>query len=126
MERADFSPDGRQVVTVSWGRTFRTTQVWDLSPDARPRADLVRLAQLLAGGYRINDTGVVVPLPPAELKALWKDLRARYPADFTVAPAAARTWRQQQIRDCMNEGNLAAAEFHQWWLVAELATGLAK
>ena len=65
----------------------------------------------------LRDQGLTAP---QELQRLWADQRAKYPADFTVSPAAARAWREREIGDCLKEGNLAAAEFHYWWLVAEV------
>jgi WD40 repeat protein/serine/threonine protein kinase len=116
-QSAGFSPDGWRVVT---GGSDKTARIWDVSPDPRPVGDLPRLAQLLSN-HRIDDTGAAVPLSGEELKRLWDDLRPRYPADFAVSPAAARAWREREIGDCLREGNLAAAEFHYWWLVAEMA-----
>jgi hypothetical protein len=104
------------MITAGWNKV---RLVWDISPDARPVGDLVRLAQLVSG-HRIDGTGASVPLSGAELKPLWDDLRPKYPADFTATPAAARAWREHAIGDCLREGNLAAAEYHYWWLVAEM------
>jgi hypothetical protein len=42
-------------------------------------------------------------------------------AYFTVSPAATRAWWEREIGECLREGNLKAAEFHYWWLVAEMA-----
>jgi serine/threonine protein kinase len=113
---AAFSPGGRRVLTASADGTAR---VWDVSDDPRPIGDLVRMVQLLSG-HRIDTAGIVVPLSTAELQGLWDDLHQRYPTDLTVSPAAARAWREWEIRDCLREGNLQAAEFHYWWLVAEM------
>ncbi|HEX4610435.1 MAG TPA: hypothetical protein VH092_19755 [Urbifossiella sp.] len=82
-----FSPDGRRVVTETRDGTAR---VWDISPDVRPGADLVALAQLRSG-HRINDTGTAVPLAAADLARLWTDLRSRYPDEFVPSPQAVRT-----------------------------------
>jgi Tol biopolymer transport system component len=113
---AAFSPDGRRVVTASSDKTAR---VWDVAADLRPVRDLLRLVQLLSG-HRIDDTGAAVPLSLRELELRWADLSDKYPADFIVNPAAARAWRKRQIGDCLREGSLKAAEFHYWWLVAEM------
>jgi WD40 repeat protein len=112
---ARFSPDGRRVATGSRNEA----RVWDVSEDPRPVRDLLRLVQLNSG-HRIDDTGAAVLLSGDECQQLWDDLRARYPADFTVSPAAAWAWREREIGDCLREGNLQAAEFHYWWLVADM------
>jgi WD40 repeat protein len=116
---ASFSPDGRLVATASLDGTAR---VWNIKPDERPAGDLVGLAQLLSA-CRIDGTLSPTPLQAAELQRLWDDLHARYPADFTVTPAAARAWREREVGDCLREGNHSAAQFHFWWLVAEAAWG---
>jgi hypothetical protein len=68
------------------------------------------MAQLLSG--RPADEG---------LSSRWNDLRKLSPADFPIDPAAVRAWREREIGDCLHEGDLQAAEFHYWWLVAEIA-----
>ena len=70
--------------------------------------------------HRIDDAGGAAPLSGLEVQGLWDDLRSRYPADFSVGPVAARAWREREIGACLKEGNLDAAEFHYWWLVAEM------
>ena len=119
---AAFSHDGQRVLTASRNGTV---SAWDISPEDRPTPDIVGLTHLLSG-HRIEGTGAAVPLPAEELTGLWAELRTRYPADFAVTPAAVRQWREREIRESMKERNLAAAEFHYWWLVAELAPGKAK
>jgi hypothetical protein len=34
---------------------------------------------------------------------------------------AARTCGEREIGDCLRQGNLKVAQFHYWWLVAEMA-----
>jgi hypothetical protein len=51
-----------------------------------------------------------------------QSLRTKYPQDFTVSRDAAIAWRKRQIADCLREGSLAAAAFHQYWLLHEIVT----
>jgi eukaryotic-like serine/threonine-protein kinase len=119
---AAFSLDGRQAIT---GCGTGAVSKWGLSPDARPGADLIGLAQLFAG-HRCDETGAFTPLTTEESFRLWTDLKARYPQEFTVSPEAVRKWREAEIHDCLKEGNLHAAQFHYWALVAELASNEAR
>jgi len=77
-----FSTDDNQL-TISGKEMAAVT--WDLHPDERPATDLMALAKLLAGS-RIDPTRGLFPLRPAELQPVWRDLRARYPADLAPAP----------------------------------------
>jgi WD40 repeat protein len=113
-----FSEDGRWLATTCEDGTAR---LWDVSDAAGPLTDLVRLVQVLSG-HRTDDTGTAVPLSGEELQRLWDDLRQKDAAEFTISPAAARAWREREIGDCLREGNLDAARFHFWWLVAEMVS----
>jgi WD40 repeat protein/serine/threonine protein kinase len=72
VERAYFSPDDNHVITICGDRVVRS---WDLTPDMRPVEDLVRLAQVLAGG-RIDPDYGLVPLDGAALRSAWQALIA--------------------------------------------------
>jgi WD40 repeat protein len=113
---AAFSPDGMQVVTVS----TTAARVWDVSGETWPAADMVGFAQLLSV-QRIDDTGGVVPLRGDELSRLWIDLRAKYPSSFVVSATTTRRWREEEIRGCLREGDIRAAELHCWALFVETA-----
>jgi WD40 repeat protein len=101
---ASFSPDGRRVVIPSEAKTSpsgllvgnpseaKPAQVWDLSPDTRPTEDLLMLVRLYAG-QRLDRLGGSVSLSPEEQSTLIQELRAKYPADFSVSPRAALAWR---------------------------------
>jgi WD40 repeat protein/serine/threonine protein kinase len=80
--RAGFSPDGRRLITVGWS----AAQNWDLRPDERPAEDLIRLAVLLSG-HQVDNSGGYVPVPKDFLKDVWKQLRAKYPGEFTNSHA---------------------------------------
>jgi hypothetical protein len=116
---AEFGADGRTVLTVQ-GRA----RVWDVSPDGRPAADLLRLAEVWSG--RRLDRAGAAPLAPDESQRAWDELRVRYPSEFEATPEAVRRWREGEIRAVMREGDIRAAELHYWALFAELASGRAK
>ena len=77
-----FSPDGRRLVTASGDHTAR---IWQLAKTPRPISDLALMAAL-SSGQRIDRTGKLAPLEPAELDSIWRTLRAQYPADFSGEP----------------------------------------
>ena len=117
-----FSPDSRHLMTGSADGIFR---MWDLTPQQRPIEDMIGLAKLWSG-HRIDDTGSLFPLSVDEQSRLWAEMQSKYPGDFQVSPQSVKRWREAEVRDCMKEGNLKAAEFHYWALVAELASGKAR
>jgi hypothetical protein len=132
--RATFSADGRQVVTLGRddalfgeesGLGRDNVRVWEVSGDERSVADWVALARLLSG-HEIDAGGGLQPLSAEKLQLLWTDLRAKYPQDFTVTPAEARAWREEQIGQCLKEGNLDGAFFHYHWLISEMVTAAGK
>jgi len=113
---AAFSLDGQRAVTASIDSTAR---IWTLPVDARTTADLLRLAEVNAS-RKIDKTGSLLPLDvEKELIPCYKDIKARYPEEFIPSCDDTRRWRLQQISDSIKERNLAAAFFHQNWLLAE-------
>ena len=70
---AAFTPDGEQLLT---GDMDGTVKIWELPQDRRPPSEAVLEAQLLAG-QRIDQTGGLVPLTPAELVKAWRALRGQ-------------------------------------------------
>jgi WD40 repeat protein len=110
-----FSPDGRRVLTA---RNDRTALAWDVSDIQRSAADRVLLAQLLSG-HSLDEFGGTPSLKPERIHKNWTDLRSKDPADFTVSTVLGRAWRERQIADSLNEGNLDAAQFHFWWLIGD-------
>jgi tetratricopeptide (TPR) repeat protein len=70
---------------------------------------VIRLAGWLSGG-RINQKGYCEPYPSALNE--WRDLRAKYPADFTVSPQQAIAWHQKETEECEAAEDWRAALFH--------------
>jgi tetratricopeptide (TPR) repeat protein/roadblock/LC7 domain-containing protein len=105
---AAFSADGRRVITASADWTAR---VWDLAPDERPKEDLLRLVQTLAG-HRLDETGAFAPLTPGEFRAAWQILKAKYPQDFRVSAEQALAWHRNEAEACEATGECFAARKH--------------
>jgi WD40 repeat protein len=78
LECVDISPDGRLLVTVTFGRQVC---VWRLPAPDKGAADLALFSQLLSAS-RFDDQGTIVRLEPAHLKAIWLELKAKFPREF--------------------------------------------
>jgi WD40 repeat protein/tetratricopeptide (TPR) repeat protein len=111
---AAFSADGRRVVTASQDGTAR---VWDLTPDERPKEDLLRLVEVQSG-HRLDPTGGFVPLTADEFRAAWQMLKARYPQDFRVSAGTALAWHRRQADESEAAGEWFAARRHLDRLIA--------
>jgi WD40 repeat protein len=96
-----FSAGQRRVVALG----FSSVTVFDLSPDDRPAADLVLLAQLLSG--RRLDHGRLTLLTAEECRAGWEELRRRCPEVYQVPVEKVLPWRESEIIREGELGNLA-------------------
>jgi hypothetical protein len=76
---ARFHPKTQAILTASEDGSARIC--WSLAADTRPVEDLERLAQVLAC-RKIDLAGDLVPVPQAELQAMFQELRDRYPQSF--------------------------------------------
>jgi WD40 repeat protein len=79
-QRADLSPDGRRLLLSSYDWRHRAV-LWDLTPDAHPTEELIRLAEVLAGRRR-TATGTLLPLSTEEYRRAWEAARAAHPDVF--------------------------------------------
>jgi WD40 repeat protein/serine/threonine protein kinase len=70
--RAYFGSDDNRAFTVGQDGVVRS---WDLTPDDRPDATLLLLAQVLSGG-RMDPTYGLVPLDGDSLRSAWRQLQA--------------------------------------------------
>jgi WD40 repeat protein len=68
---ADWSPDGREIVTCVNGGKIA---IWDVSPANSSVAELTRQAELMAA-HRLDPIIGTVPLTPAEMKVRWREQR---------------------------------------------------
>jgi hypothetical protein len=89
-----------------------------LSPDARPAADLVRLAQLLSG-QKLDERGRAILLEGHELQSLWDSVRSEYPANFRVRKEPATEWHRYLAELSERESDWFAAIFHLERLIEE-------
>jgi len=114
-----FSPDGRRLATAC---NDGTAWIWNLpDPDPRPLEDLVLLAQLLSA-KRVDVKDGLVEVDPAAQRRALKELRTRYPADFSGSAADALAWHEREAEASLREKNGPAALFHllrcRWgWLL---------
>jgi serine/threonine protein kinase/WD40 repeat protein len=97
---------------------------YDLRPYQRPVEDMVKLAQLHAG-QRLDDQGGLTLLTTAELHALWNELHAKYPDEFTVSPEAVVAWHVERLSALTAGGSDYAdhqkeVRLHRKWLAARM------
>lgn len=80
---AHFAANGRTVNLIALDGSSRE---YDLTPDARPVADLLDLSHLFAG-HRVEGGRGLVPIAAEQLRQAWHRLRDRYPHDFEPSSA---------------------------------------
>src|SRR5262249_1951907 len=75
VRRVWFGADDTQAITLGSDHLVRT---WDLTPDNRPMALLLRETEVLSG-HRLDEKRGLVPLDAAEMWAAWLRLRSEQP-----------------------------------------------
>lgn len=75
-----FAADSRRALTIGEDRRLR---VWSVGADDRPLADLQKMARLLSG-RSLDEAGGEMPLSPEEFNHTWRELAAKYPAEFAA------------------------------------------
>jgi tetratricopeptide (TPR) repeat protein len=103
LEALDFSPDGRRIAAGNTG-----AQIWEVPRESRRTADLLKLAQILACQRVDREVGVVA-VEKEEQKAIWRDLRRRYPQDFFTPPKSALRLAKRQAAAYLEGGQWARA-----------------
>ncbi|HQR06250.1 MAG TPA: WD40 repeat domain-containing serine/threonine-protein kinase [Gemmatales bacterium] len=91
---------------------------WKL-PVHRPVQDIVDYAEV-NGSRHMDENGGLLLLSSRAHYRKYLDLLARWPEAFSPSQKSTRLWREEQIRQSMNEGNLTAAFYHRDWLIAEM------
>jgi hypothetical protein len=91
----------------------------DLAADQRPVEDLVKLGQLYTE-RRLDADGGAAPLGREELQALWKELRGKYPDEFSISPEAEVEWRIRQLQSGSEAKQRAAVAISRRRLAAAL------
>jgi WD40 repeat protein len=108
LSRAHFLHDSRSIVTKDDDDNIRT---WILAWDEKPVADCANMARLMAGKIIFPSAGTnAVSAKP--LQNLWETMRAKYHGDFAVTKSEITGWQENQARECENNGEWFAAEFH--------------
>jgi WD40 repeat protein/predicted Zn-dependent protease len=104
-----FDPAGRLVT----GETAdpQTRRTWDLVPDGRPVAELLALAQLLAG-VKLDATGSEVVCDAEELRTAWRDLPKKHPRDFSAPSERALAWHRRGAEECERQQLWHGARLH--------------
>jgi serine/threonine protein kinase/WD40 repeat protein len=108
-----FTEDGRSLIGRDSGMQI------DVAPMEWPVADLIKLAQLHAG-QRLDAGGGLVTLSKEDYRALWKELRARYPSEFAVSDESVLEWRGQQLKALTTGKDRTGVPFHRRWFAREL------
>jgi WD40 repeat protein len=103
---------------VAFGYLVQRTAA--LAADHRPVEDLVKLGQLYSE-RRLDADGGAAPLGREELQALWKELRVKYPEEFSISSNAEVEWRIRQLQSASETQQRAAVAISRRWLAAALA-----
>lgn len=111
VERTGFLADGRRIFTSG---SISNTFVWELPLENRPLTDIAKLARLLSPN--VQGIGGEPSASPSSLQSLWKELRASYPANFTITDEEIVGWHAFQAKDAELEKKWFAAVFHLEWL----------
>ncbi len=114
LETFTFAGEGR--VLIGWDTGLQI----DLSPMEIPANELIKLAQLYAG-QRLQAGGGLVSLSREEYRALWKELRAKYPQEFTGRDQSVLDWRVEQLEASAASKNQTGVALHRRCLARELA-----
>jgi hypothetical protein len=105
---AAFNARGDRLATFGRdGKAF----LWDLAPEGRETAELVRFGQLM-NSRRIDSSGGALPVDPATQEGLWREVRkgAAAPLDTPVETTAA--WHEGEAAECEASQRWFAAVFH--------------
>lgn len=109
-----YSPPDRSMTTLGYDGGLAT---WKLDPRLSV-SDYTELAECY-GARRLDKSGTFLSLTADEHFAKWLVSVAKYPEQFQVPFAQVVRWRFTQIKDSIRFKNLAAAWFHQKWLLTE-------
>ncbi len=109
---AQFLPGGRQIATGG----HRGSTLWDLPKEVRPVGDLVDLARLLSCDAVLPDGVEPATVRGQPLAAVWRRLRALYPAQFSVNDREATAWHSARLGEAVKERDDFGMAFHAEWL----------
>ncbi len=107
------SADGRRLLTSSSDMSAR---IWAVPYEARSVAELGALSDLMSG-FRVDDTGSLVPLTTAELDSAWKVLKKWSPGELGCSASELNIWHRQEAEACESQRRWSRAVYHLTGLV---------
>lgn len=114
LQHAKFINDDSQIITEEIGGS---RWLWTLHPDTRPVKDLKLLCRLFSRSQR-DYSEDVISLNAEDLENVWRQLKLRYPADFTTSEDEIISWHLREFELCGVRQEWSAAVFHLDWLLA--------
>ena len=105
---ARFLADGLQIITIDINNAAR---IWKLPMDKKPVNDLHTIAHLLSSDTSISPDSLTT-LQSGFTEDALKQLRSKYPGEFTISPQEIEVWHESEAELSEHEGQWFAAVFH--------------
>jgi WD40 repeat protein len=101
---ARFLPDGERIITIDAQHNGR---IWTLPTEKKPIRDLQNIAHLLSG-----ETTDLAPLQSESPEITLRQLRTKYPSDFTTTAREIAAWHEFEAEASEHEEQWFAVAFH--------------
>jgi WD40 repeat protein/Flp pilus assembly protein TadD len=89
----------------------RARHLLHLTAEARPTAELTKLASVLTG-HALDAAGAFTPTDVAEMRKAWDALRAKSPNQFALAPERLLAWHARGADECEQNKQWAGVLMH--------------